>query len=146
MRKFLLILTIIFLIHGIAIAEMIDNGDGTVTDTTTGLMWQQATAAGTYTWMQALAHAETSGLGNYDNWRVPNINELLTLVDDSSYEPAIYDLFKTTTQNEIYWSSTTYSNTPVYAWGIDFTEGATRILEADKDAVSLYVRLVRTID
>ena len=38
--------------------NFIDNNDGTITDTATGLMWQKATAPGTYTWQQALAYCE----------------------------------------------------------------------------------------
>lgn len=148
MRKLFLIFTIISLVCGstIAMADMIDNNDGTVTDTSTGLMWQKETAAGTYTWMQALAYAEASTLGNHNNWRVPNINELLTLVDESSYEPAIYEPFKATTLDDLYWSSTTYTNTPIYAWSINFTQGVTRVLESDKDEDTLYVRIVRTVN
>jgi hypothetical protein len=63
----------------------VDNSDGTVTDTSTGLMWQQATASGTYTWEQALTYCENLTLpaGGYSDWRMPNRNELQSIVDYS---------------------------------------------------------------
>ena len=52
-------------------AGYIDNGDGTVTDTGTGLMWQKATAPGTYTWEAALVYCENLNLANHTDWRFP---------------------------------------------------------------------------
>jgi hypothetical protein len=65
--------------------NFVDNRDGTITDTGTGLVWQQATAPGTYTWQQALAYCENLTLGGHGDWRLPNRNELQTLVDYSRY-------------------------------------------------------------
>lgn len=149
MRKFLLIFILTFFVYGVAIAGMVDNNNGTVTDTSTGLMWQKATA-GTYTWQAALKYAEDFDLEDYNDWRLPNINELLTLVDDSSYDPAIYEPFKDTTGNSSYWSSTTYPEdnmdaSPEYAWVVEFSEGRVRLLVAEKTNL-LNVRLVRTIE
>ena len=58
-----------------------DNGDGTVTDSATGLMWQQADSGRGMNWEEALAYAETSTLAGYDDWRLPNIKELQSIVD-----------------------------------------------------------------
>ena len=74
--------------------NFIDNGDGTITDTVTGLMWQKATAPGTYTWEQALTYCENLTLaGDYSDWRLPNRNELQSIVDYSRYNPAIDTTF-----------------------------------------------------
>lgn len=58
-----------------------DNGDGTVTDLVTGLVWSQATAAEKVTLEEAEAIAEEMTLGGHDDWRVPNIKELYSLMD-----------------------------------------------------------------
>ena len=75
--------------------NFIDNGDGTISDTSTGLMWQKATAPGTYTWEQALTYCENLTLpaGGYSDWRLPNRNELQSIVDYSRYNPAIDTTF-----------------------------------------------------
>ena len=52
-------------------AELVDNGDGTVTDTKTGLMWQKA-ETGTMTWKAALAYSDTLVLVGYSDWRLPD--------------------------------------------------------------------------
>lgn len=59
-----------------------NNGDGTVTDLDTGLMWQQVPSAAS-TWGGALTNAENLTLGGYTDWRLANIKELQTLTDYS---------------------------------------------------------------
>jgi hypothetical protein len=59
------------------------NGNGTVTDHATGLMWQQADSGSGMDWRQALAYAENLELGGYRDWRLPNAKELQSLVDYS---------------------------------------------------------------
>ncbi len=57
----------------------IDNQDGTVTDNVTGLMWQQD-MGGKMTYAEAQKAAEECTLGGYDDWRVPTIKELYSLI------------------------------------------------------------------
>jgi hypothetical protein len=57
-----------------------DNGDGTVTDNATKLMWAQADAGG-MDWESALAYAESSELAGHSGWRLPNTKELQSIVD-----------------------------------------------------------------
>jgi hypothetical protein len=57
-----------------------DNGDGTVTDLNTGLMWQQDPGA-KVTFAQAVAGAAGFGLAGYDDWRLPTVKELYSLID-----------------------------------------------------------------
>ena len=89
MRKIIFSLLLAFLSGGVSMAALVDNGTDTVTDTTTGLMWQKATAPGPYTWQQALAYAETLTLAGYTDWRLPNRKELFSLVDRSTFEPPL---------------------------------------------------------
>ena len=60
----------------------VDNGNGTVTDLNTGLMWQQSPDFDTKrTYSESLAYAQTLVLGGYDDWRVPTVKELYSLID-----------------------------------------------------------------
>ncbi len=59
-----------------------DNGDGTITDLVTGLMWQQTPDLDNKsTFAEAMAGAETFDLAGYDDWRLPSIKELYSLID-----------------------------------------------------------------
>jgi len=56
-----------------------DNGDGTITDLVTGLMWEQAT--GYMNWADAASAASSASTAGYNDWRVPTIKELYSLID-----------------------------------------------------------------
>jgi hypothetical protein len=104
--------------------NFVDNLDGTVTDTTTGLMWQMCSYGQTWSngqcagspvqlnWQQALAVAEGLNWSGYSDWRLPNKNELATLIDyiPGSFKPSINILFPLDYNSPQYWSSTTYES------------------------------------
>ncbi|MES9854784.1 MAG: DUF1566 domain-containing protein [Candidatus Thiodiazotropha sp. L084R] len=98
-----------------------ENGDGTVTDRTTGLQWSLRDSARGMNWQDALNYAENLKLAGHSDWRLPNAKELQYIVDytrspDSSDSAAISPLFQTTSIiNEAgekdypaYWTSTTH--------------------------------------
>lgn len=89
--------------------SFMDNGDGTVTDNATGLMWQQEDDGNTYNWKDALAYATNSELAGYTDWRLPNTKELQSIVDyDKTTFPAIdEDFFVCTNDDSWFWTSTT---------------------------------------
>jgi len=120
--------------------HVIANGDGTVTDTDTGLMWQQDTAPNTYTWQQALSYCETLILGGYSDWRLPNRNELQSIVDYSRFNPAIDPIFNVALFPN-YWSSTTHAVIPDNALSVYFSMGD--FYSYPKSTVPFYVRAVR---
>jgi len=62
-------------------ASYTDNGDGTVTDKITGLMWEKGSSGPYASWSQAVAHCPTLTLGGHNDWRLPTRIELLSLVD-----------------------------------------------------------------
>ncbi|MGD9974223.1 MAG: DUF1566 domain-containing protein [Desulfatirhabdiaceae bacterium] len=101
--------------------NMVDNGDGTVTDVNTGLMWQKETAKGK-TWDAALNYSETLTLGGFTDWRLPNIHELKSIVDYGKYDPAIDMNVFPGSSASWYWSSTTYVGTP-QAWLMNYLYG-----------------------
>ena len=57
-----------------------DNGDGTISDLVTGLMWQQNLLTNKLTYHEALEKAKTFDLAGYDDWRLPSIKELYSLI------------------------------------------------------------------
>jgi hypothetical protein len=99
-----------------------DNKDGTVTDKSTGLIWQRGRSGG-MTWQAALDYCEGLSLANQTDWRLPNVKELESLIDNLSYNLAF---FPNAAGN--YWSSTTLmviyhkplSNDAYY---VDFNDG-----------------------
>lgn len=121
--------------------NFIDNSDGTVTDISTGLMWQQLTAPW-YTWEQALTYCESLTLGGYSDWRLPNRNELHSIVDYSKNYPAIDTrFFPSTGVQYYYWSSTSIAYSSDYAWEVGFAfGGVNKFVFKTSD---IYIRAVR---
>ncbi len=66
--------------------QYVDNGDGTVTDQVTGLMWQ-AESGEKVTYQSAVSGADGVRLGGYDDWRLPTIRELYSLMDFQGIDP-----------------------------------------------------------
>jgi hypothetical protein len=120
--------------------RFVNNGDGTVTDGGTGLMWQRQDNGSAYTWVNALAYCEGLSLGGQSDWRLPNIKELRSIVDDSRYNPAIDTSVFPGTSSSYYWSSSSYAHYAYDAWQVDFYSGG--VLSNDK-IYGLYARCVR---
>jgi Protein of unknown function (DUF1566)/Viral BACON domain len=119
-----------------------DNGDGTVTNTSTGLMWQQAGFSTTMGWAQSLAYCERLTLCSYTDWRLPNIRELRSLLDYSGgYHPPIDTAFFPDTRSSYYWSSTTCAGSTSSAWTVYFGDAA--YSNNYTKYSGLYVRAVR---
>ncbi len=120
-------------------AGFVDNGDGTITDTHTGLMWAQASHV-PVTWEGAITHCETLSLAGHPDWRLPNRNELTSLVDYSKYNPSIDTAFFPGNQSSYYWSSTTHAYGSGGAWFVCFHYG---LVNGNDKSNSYYVRAVR---
>jgi len=113
--------------------RFIDNGNGTVTDNLTGLIWlKNANCFGKRTWTQALSDANTlnsgeCGLGDGSSegdWRLPNVRELQSLVDYGRYSPALPSGHPFTgVQSSLYWSSTSFAPNTSYAWLVSLYDG-----------------------
>jgi len=101
-----------------------DNGDGTVTDNVTGLMWQQLTPSANYDQAQALMYCAELTLGAHSDWRLPSVIELVSIVDTGTYNPSIdSDFFPATPAVGFYWSVTPYAGQTANAWGVYFNNG-----------------------
>ena len=106
--------------------NFVDNGDGTITDLSTGLMWMTYDSGyleedGAMDWDDALAWAETLDYGGYSDWKLPSAKELQSIVDytrcpDTTQSAAIDPLFQATVIEMLdgspgyayYWTSTTH--------------------------------------
>jgi len=96
----------------------VDNGDGTVSDTCTGLVWQKDTAdvngngaddpEDGLRWSQVLKYCDSIVFAGRDDWRLPNIGELLSIVDYGRSDPAIDPVFGGV--GDLHWSSSPSSH------------------------------------
>ena len=150
--------------------RFVDNLDGTVTDTQTGLMWEKKTDGGihdkdnNYTWSTGTddpdgtafttflaglndcessdGSAITGGFAGYCDWRLPDIAELQTILlePDPCGTSPCIDAVFGPTAASFYWSSTT-AWPSVYAWFVHFDYGG--VGSTDKSYHDYYVRAVR---
>jgi hypothetical protein len=138
-------------------AAFIDHGDGTLTDTLTGLMWDKCSSgqsgracasgsASTHSWAAAQSLAESANAAAYrghNDWRLPNVSELESLVKIDASNPAIDSSAFPNTQSYSYdyWSSTLYTPDLASAWVVHFGNGGTY---AVSQSYHFHVRLVRS--
>ena len=137
--------------------QFVVHGDGTVTDTTTALMWKQCVEglsdpncasgiAELKTWQDTLQTANTTndngGFAGYADWRIPNIAELVSLVEEQCTGPSINDsVFPNTTTSFILTSSPDFNNDSG-SWSVDFNIGTTATVLRNS---SFQLRLVRSV-
>ena len=117
-----------------AARQYLDNGNGTITATKTGLTWEKLSRDGSihdyntlYTWTEALAKVaalNTASFAGHTDWRLPNINELRGLSEYKVLSPAVDAAFNTScvrnctvlrcscTQSFFYWSVSPYEDRP----------------------------------
>lgn len=124
------------------LARFADNGDGTITDTTTGLSWSKATLTPkevNHTAAEKLC-AELDLAGHTD-WRLPTVEELFVLADHSKRSPAIDTDAFPDTHSDWYWSSTLHASGSSYAWIVYFNYGNAYYYRRGNN--SAFVRAVR---
>ena len=100
-----------------------DNGDGTVTDLATNLTWQQEDDNTLRNWDAAQSYCSNLLLANKSGWHLPNIKELISIVDFRVRNPAINGVMFPGTDLTPYWSSTHLKTSAAGRWGIDFLRG-----------------------
>lgn len=137
------------------------NADGTVTDNSTKLQWMRCSVgqswdgansncsgeATQYSWVDALKWVsmanQSQGFAGHNDWRIPNINELRSIVEDCNSEPAINATLFPATPRFKFWSSSTYSALMSNAWLVDFDQGRDNFeLKTNRNVI----RLVRIAD
>jgi hypothetical protein len=126
--------------------------DGTATHRPTGLTWMRCSlgqtwdgktcigeAAG-FTWGAALQAANRQSFAGRTDWRLPNKNELASIVEEACSAPAINEKVFPATPPAFFWSSSPYAGLAQGAWSVDFAFGP---VNASVKTGSLNVRLVR---
>lgn len=100
-----------------------DNDDGTITDNATGLMWvKDWTGAGAnngdyLTWQGAIDFAEALNFAGHQDWRLPNVLEIMSILNFGAKGPAAYSAFSNV-PDETLWSGSTAHNSSTSAWSI----------------------------
>jgi hypothetical protein len=140
-----------------------DNGNGTLTDNATGLMWEKLSDDGTihdkdntYTWANAIAvkiaTLNANNFGGHNDWRLPNRFELETTLDLHEAAPMVHAAFKggctpscdniscSCTGSDRYYSSTTVETQDSDAWIVVMSNGD---LDAGLKTNARHVRAVR---
>jgi Protein of unknown function (DUF1566) len=138
----------------------VDNGDGTITDTTTGLIWEKLSDDGSihdkdtfFDWAETfatkLAALNAMRFAGHADWRVPNVAELKSLTDYGTVDPVVSAVFDAAcapgctvlecscTRPGSYWSSSTYVTATDHAWIGDFYSGGTSTQAKDSGGVGL---------
>jgi hypothetical protein len=115
------------------------NGDGTVSDRLTGLMWKRCSEgqsgddcggeqAATYDWQTALEHVRTldqaDGFAGRRDWRLPNIQELRSIVEGQCVDPAVNAEVFPATPSDYYWTSSPAAGDGRLSRFVNFYDGA----------------------
>ncbi len=132
-------------------AEFTLSNSGVITDSASGIQWQADASNNSeniahLSWQDAIDNCERLALDG-GGWRLPNKNELLSIVDYGKSEPATHEIFKNTTMSKSsywssYWTSTTsmFNNYPTFAKQVNFYSGN---LDHANKPNKAYVRCVR---
>jgi hypothetical protein len=114
-----------------------------VLDRSTGLIWTAEGNDACLSWMDAKTSAAGVHVGGRDDWRLPTITELLSIVDYERFEPAVDTNFFRA-QRSFYWTASPVAAAPVeFAWLIGFGSGNCLI---DFQSYRAYARWVRFAD
>ncbi len=148
MKKIYIVIVVLAFFSGLQVmaGDFTDNGDGTITDNVTGLMWQKNVDNIARTWEGSITYCEGLSLSNYSDWRLPNSKELISIIDYTSNEPSIDTVYFPNTNIHpdlllFYWSSTSFASSISYAWFVEYFAGS--VAAYVPKSSSGYVRCVR---
>jgi hypothetical protein len=110
---------------GVAPSYTRDDTKEVVIDNITGLMWQDNDETETVkkNWDDAKTYCQNLSLGEYDDWRLPSIDELMYIADRSKRLPGIDTTYFNHVVQNNYWSSTTVAGSERGAWSVNFDGG-----------------------
>jgi len=117
--------------------DFVDNGDGTISDLATGLMWQKTDDGKGRNWKDALAYAENNTLAGYRDWRLPSQKELHSITD-YDFIPAINPIFNMADPKGWFWSSTPFIDQKGAAVYVAFGKGSGKISARSEDEYDVH--------
>ena len=151
-------LKMVICVHGTEsplLNDFTDNGDNTVTDLKTGLMWQQCVSEKhgelcndgqqqTYSWQTALEYCKDLELAGHADWFLPNTRQLISILNYSGWTPAIDDTyFPWNGVYSIWWTSTFDEENIEKAYHIGFSGGGSGQILSRKKSDRQFIRCVR---
>ncbi len=127
----------------------IQQNDGTVLDTVTGLLWQK-TDGGEMTITQALLYADTSTLAGYTDWRLPHAHEGFSILNHQFTNPALNTAVFTSTSAEYWWTSDRQLNDTNKVWATNAGGGIGNHPKSETHSAGgtkyFHARLVRDVN
>ena len=140
--------------NGLASSIFSANGDGTVTDTRSGLMWMRC-AVGQH-WQGGLCQGEAElrpyaffrrlvtqwHYAGHADWRIPSVTELDTITELSCQDPAINPVLFPNSTSDSYWSATPFVSDDDRQWLVHFLSGENHV---ELKSAAARVRLVRDV-
>ncbi len=121
-------------------SEYVDNGDGTVTDQASGLIWQQPHEHEQRTWKQAVNYCNNLTLGDSNNWRLPAVDELESLINKDRFAPSIDTHYFNDTISAYFWSTSSDEAESDHVWIVGFNSGH---VSTEHKELRNYARCVR---
>jgi hypothetical protein len=119
-------------------AQFVNNGDGTVSDAVTGLMWLEQPT--NHTLSSALGYCADLSYAEHDDWALPTVTELLTLIDESATNPALDPSVFVSVQGLGYYASTDAVIGGTQTWTVHIYRGE---VFAQTSTSTPHVRCVR---
>lgn len=158
-----------------AALRFVDNGDGTISDGNTGLMWEKKCGGGgglhdyrrvyrwadrsadetIWGWIAAINAERTTGFAGYDDWRIPNVKELQSIIDYERFGPAVTPTFHdeqcrgcmnlgapecSCAAPSFHWTATTFADFVAHAYSVGFGSG---LIDDAVKSRRLFIRAVR---
>ena len=129
--------------------------DGTVKDEDTKLIWMRCSLGqnwdgsgctgeiSSHNWQSALNAARDTDFAGVTDWRLPNIKELSSIIEQQCYNPSINESLFPGTPAEQYWTSSPYASSAKYGWNVSFYLGYNH---HNFKTSEFYVRLVRNAE
>lgn len=110
-------------------------------DPATNLIWEDTyhVEETKLNYAQAATYCSELHLGGFEDWRIPTLKELMTIIDYNRYKPAIFREFRFVEKETLYWSNTRYVRNADEYWGVVFKDGST------SNASETYDRYVRCV-